>query len=722
MIHLIKILIVIVLILSGSGVCYSQVVIDVRSDTSTVIISDSVIIVKRQLLDNPSDTNLRLKLAEIYLQRDLLDEAEQEVNQVLNVDSLSVQALTAMGRVYLQREPGKIIPFERLKEILKKDNKSKAIKKFQAALALDANYSPARYFLARSYLAKGSANDLVRAKDEFTALLMENPDYQDVRYQLGYTYQKMGNYDEALKLYQQTRHKKADFARANVRMAELYYDTGNAKSATESFFEGIEELEDRELLDYLFDEQKIIMTREELGEFENAPYSVKKNLIKKFWKQRDPDPSTSENERLMEHFRRVKFARETFHFTAPPYYDDRGKIYIKYGPPDERHNMPVGNLQAKDNESWTYESIEKGLVFDFVSDGGYFHEVQDLTDAALSGTNYASRLYIASQLYSNRSNLSDAYASLSLSFSHDKLNDFHRIRNRALARHRGEIYRYDPRTNPFPFVTKFAQFRGDEDKTDVELYSSFPGIAAKFEQANGQFLNISDFFIEVQDSNFNSVEREQERFSIKINSTENMGDRHFLLQHNLQLVPGKYSLALILSSPDNSAKTIQKKHLVVRDFTSDSLMISDIQLSLDISESTDTLNPRIIKRNLKIKPYPFSRIAKNRPIHLYFEIYNLALDDENQSRFSVDYQLKTLKATRNFWQKTIGGIPGIFSRQEKKMITTTVQREGDQDTAFEHIAFDLKNLDLGLTELQIEITDLIRQQKAKVSAEFTLIK
>ncbi|MCI0494089.1 GWxTD domain-containing protein, partial [candidate division KSB1 bacterium] len=377
MTHLNKALLFFLSIFLISSVTHSQVVIDVRSDTASVTISDSVIILKRQLIDHPSDMNLHLKLAEIYLQREMLDEAEQEVSQVLSVDTLSVHAITTMGRVYFQREPSKIIPFERIKEILKKDHKSKAIKKFKEALALDANYKPARYFLARTYLEKGNPDNLERAKDEFTRLFNENRDYQDICYQLGYTYQKMGKYDEALEYYKKTRHKKYDFARANVRMADLYYETGNPKLATESFFEGIEELEDRELLDYLFEEQKIIMTKEELGEFENVTHSAKKKLIKKFWKRRDPDPSTPENERLIEHFRRAKFARENFHFTAPPYYDDRGKIYIKYGQPDDRHSAPVGGLQAKDNESWSYESIEKGLVFDFVSDGGYFHEVED---------------------------------------------------------------------------------------------------------------------------------------------------------------------------------------------------------------------------------------------------------------------------------------------------------------------------------------------------------
>ncbi|UCE05355.1 MAG: GWxTD domain-containing protein [bacterium] len=699
-----------------------QVIIDVRSDTTLATPSDSVFILRRLVQDDAANLELHLELADLYLKRERLDEAEKEFNTVLNSDSFSVQALTGLGRVHFHRQPGKIIPFERIKELLKQDHKSRAIKKFNQALALNPDYKPARYFLARSYLEREDPNSLEKARNEFTRLIHENPDYRDVIYQLGYTYQKMGNYSQALQTFNRIKYRILDYAKANIRLAEVYYELGDFRSSTESYFEGIEGLEDEEMLDYLFEEQKNILSPFELNQFESAPYSLKKNLFKKFWKQRDPDPSTPENERLMEHFRRVRFARKNFHFTAPPYYDDRGNIYIKYGPPDDRYNSPVSNLPAKDNESWSYESVTRGLIFDFVADGGYFHLVEDLTDAANPGQNYNSRLALAYQLYDQRSHLSQAYANLTVGFSVDRLNAFRNQRIEALEKHPGEFYRHDFKAEVFPFLTNWAQFRGDSNKTRIEFYTAFPGAALEFNKVDTGYVNYTDFFIDILDTNFKSTTRLRERYSIVLDTTTNLEIRHFLLQNNFQLSPGPYEVALAINNVDQSIKGVQKKSIYVKDLFSDKLLLSDIQLSSRISENIKSLNKSIIKNDLSIVPYPFSRVMKSKPIHLYFEIYNLTLDVEKKTSYEISYILKTIRAERNLWQKTIGGITRLFSSKYKSTIATTVEREGDSDIAFEYISFDLKNLQRGLIELNIKVTDQNSDQSVQNAIEFSLIK
>ncbi len=717
-----KILSYLSLILLTPLISWGQVIVDVRTDTTLATPSDSVFILRQLLNSDAANPKLHLRLGEKYLERERLDEAEQEFNQVLGVDSLSIQALTGLGRVHFYREPSKIIPFERLKELLKKDHKSQAIKKFNKALALNSNYQPARYFLALTYLEKGDPGSLDKAKDEFTRLVTENPEYRDVIYQLGYTYQKMGNYSQALQTFKRIQYFMSDYAKANIRLAEVYYELNDYESATNSFFEGMEKLDDQDMLDYLFDEQKVILTKFELNQFEVANYAVKKNLLKKFWMQRDPDPSTPENERLMEHFRRVHFARNNFHFSAPPYYDDRGKIYIKYGPPDDRYNSPVGALPAKDNESWTYESIEKGLVFDFVSESGYFHLVEDLTEAAQPGYNYDSRLALAAQLYIDRSHLSQAYANLSVGFSWDRLNRLHNQRYDALQKYPGEIYVHDFKAKVFPFITRWAQFQGDSNKTRIELYTAFPGAVVEFNKVDTQYVNYTDFFIEVMDTNFNSVLHQQERYSIISDTLKGIETRHFLLQNNFQLSPGAYDLALVMNNVDQTIKGVQKNDFYVKDFSINRLLVSDIQLSSYISGNVQTRNRSIVKNDLSILPYPFSRVMKSKPIHIYFEVYNLTLDKEDKTNYEVAYILKTIRAERSFWQKTIGSIPRLFSNKDRNIISTAAQREGNSRTAFEYISFDLHNLEKGLTTLTVKVTDINSQRSAENSIEFTLIK
>lgn len=61
--------------------------------------------------------------------------------------------------------------------------------------------------------------------------------------------------------------------------------------------------------------------------------------IRGFWIRNDPLPSAPENERLLEHWQRIAYARTHYTRNKHSVYgcDDRGTIYVKYGPPDYVH-------------------------------------------------------------------------------------------------------------------------------------------------------------------------------------------------------------------------------------------------------------------------------------------------------------------------------------------------------------------------------------------------
>ncbi len=70
--------------------------------------------------------------------------------------------------------------------------------------------------------------------------------------------------------------------------------------------------------------------------------------IKRFWVERDPTPATLLNERLIEHWRRIAFARRNFVYnrTSPYRTDDRGTLYVRYGTPDRVTRGTLGPSQA----------------------------------------------------------------------------------------------------------------------------------------------------------------------------------------------------------------------------------------------------------------------------------------------------------------------------------------------------------------------------------------
>ena len=83
-----------------------------------------------------------------------------------------------------------------------------------------------------------------------------------------------------------------------------------------------------------------IASKEELDELKHLSPEDRLNGLIAFWKKRDPTPDTPLNETLMEFYRRIRYANEKWDSYIPGWQTDRGRIYIKYGPPDEIEYHP----------------------------------------------------------------------------------------------------------------------------------------------------------------------------------------------------------------------------------------------------------------------------------------------------------------------------------------------------------------------------------------------
>ena len=67
-----------------------------------------------------------------------------------------------------------------------------------------------------------------------------------------------------------------------------------------------------------------------------------RKVYRGFWRRRDPDPDTEENEFKEEYYERIAYANEHFASGIPGWKSDRGRIWIMYGKPDERETHPMG--------------------------------------------------------------------------------------------------------------------------------------------------------------------------------------------------------------------------------------------------------------------------------------------------------------------------------------------------------------------------------------------
>ncbi|MFQ6615949.1 MAG: GWxTD domain-containing protein [Fidelibacterota bacterium] len=98
---------------------------------------------------------------------------------------------------------------------------------------------------------------------------------------------------------------------------------------------------------------------------------TKRRFLFEFWKKRDSDPKTFENEYKEEFMQRVEVANARFRTANKEgWQTDRGRVYIVYGPPDEYERHDSGPM-TKPYEVWYYNDLQGGVHFVFADLFGF---------------------------------------------------------------------------------------------------------------------------------------------------------------------------------------------------------------------------------------------------------------------------------------------------------------------------------------------------------------
>ncbi len=145
-----------------------------------------------------------------------------------------------------------------------------------------------------------------------------------------------------------------------------YIDTTSSISSEMTFLSSEFATMSDEEVEKVFQQSKYIANQNEISQWKNlSDYDAKKNFLFNFWKIRDDQPSTQQNEFKNEYFKRVDYANARFgSIQREGWKTDRGRVYIIYGEPSQTDRYP-NQVDMKPYEIWTYENIEGGVVFVF---------------------------------------------------------------------------------------------------------------------------------------------------------------------------------------------------------------------------------------------------------------------------------------------------------------------------------------------------------------------
>src|SRR6266496_3979826 len=138
--------------------------------------------------------------------------------------------------------------------------------------------------------------------------------------------------------------------------------------------------------DWLEKDVAYIITDDERKAFKKLETDdERERFIEEFWRRRDPDPDTDENEYREEYYERIAYANEHFASGIPGWKTDRGRIYIMWGKPDETESHPSGGASNRESyegggststypfERWFYRylpGVGSGVEIEFVDPTG----------------------------------------------------------------------------------------------------------------------------------------------------------------------------------------------------------------------------------------------------------------------------------------------------------------------------------------------------------------
>ncbi|HWC74408.1 MAG TPA: GWxTD domain-containing protein [Gemmatimonadales bacterium] len=129
-------------------------------------------------------------------------------------------------------------------------------------------------------------------------------------------------------------------------------------------------------LDSLYGPLVYLMKADERGRYGSLNVEGKREFLRRFWQRRDPTPGTPRNETMEAFYDRVARVNREFReggaAEIPGWRTDRGRIYLKYGPPDavlSRPQPPATNPY----EVWRYQHKKqrKFVFLDLTRFGNY---------------------------------------------------------------------------------------------------------------------------------------------------------------------------------------------------------------------------------------------------------------------------------------------------------------------------------------------------------------
>ncbi len=711
------------------------------------------------------------------------DEAEKSVKEALKIDNASAENVIQLARTYIL-----------------KNKKKDARKVLAEAEKLAPNNADVYYYRGRTYgkirlalFRPRTAERELRIQDEsFRRAIELNPEHPDAYFQLGYVIEEIRNDPgTAIDWYFKQATVNPEHYEAVYRLAfcaielqdyqkgvALLQQVGAAQdSADDTLVDGLSgqleayhyhtldqhERAYRAMRKYVavlseshpvevavYRDLSVVASSEAAKAFREASVQEREKLWRIYWAARDPDPTTRINERLVEHYRRMIYARLHFSTGKDPW-DRRGEIYVRFGHPDDRQQFILKSGEDVANAVFPTGIRDVDMIREHsrqrldleVSTGAPIQEFGEFTARAGRETKSVafpteSWVYVPFGLeifFTDQRNSKVFDYPLQVIDLPDQTTNFGTTNRLAynflntprkeveeLIRKVPESHRHDYGGDPLTFVYHLASFKGVDGRADVEVAYSLPSAQlGDVEDGLGERTWLSGR-IALQDTEFNFVQ----------GTPFKMGPlrRPVSEQDRLQLStgafrfsarPGAYRSVVSLRDSLSQKYGIFTAPLDISDYSTDQMLLSDIKPAASIVPADAT--GLFVRNGLFITPHPARLYSRATPVFIYYEIYNLGRDAEGRTSFRTELEIAAREPRRNVILRFLTALGRMVSqRSDDQAAYVTFEDSGTSADDFKFTSIETEDLVPGTYTLTLTVTDLHSEQTDTKTVDFIVVR
>jgi GWxTD domain-containing protein len=492
---------------------------------------------------------------------------------------------------------------------------------------------------------------------------------------------------------------------------------------------------------WLNEDVAYIITDEERAAFKRLQTDdEREQFIENFWLRRDPTPDTIENEFKEEHYRRIAYANENFASGIPGWKTDRGRIYITYGPPDEKESHPSGGSYERPPEEgggttstfpfeqWRYRYIEgvgSNIIIEFVDPtmSGEYHMTMDPSekDALLyvpnAGLTLMEQLGLSSK--TDRFNRTDGtHLGVPFGAETESMNEFNRLEQFAKLQRPPAVKFKDLEaaiTSKISYSILPIKVRADFfPLTDISVLTS---VTVQFENKDLQFQNkegvqkaVVNIFGKVTTMSRRIVTTFEETVTVDSPQEylQQISQRKSIYNKMVPLAPGTYKLDVVGKDVVAGTMAVYETAITVPRMDAEKLMASNIVLADQIEHvPTKSIGMgQFVIGSSKVRPRVDDVFKREEKMGIYFKIYNFGTEGDNRvPSGEVTYEVVKNGTNETIFEATedVAKIPGASANQ------VTVEK-----------LLPLNSLAPGQYTLRVKITDKNRNQVLTPSAQFTV--